>query len=74
MAQLTTAHGWVVPHDSRGTDIAIQCPACGFPVLITHGPVATRGISADNAAECRKCLAKWWIELRNGDTWYLHRV
>ena len=74
MPQLTTTAGWAVPHDSHGNNTAVQCPACGFPVLITRGPVATRGISADNAAECRTCLAKWWIEVRNGDTWLLHRA
>ena len=70
---LKTEYEVDIEHDYRGTDLAFSCPACGYPVLATLGPVATRGRTEDKPVPCKKCMTKYWVE-GNAPAFTLRRV
>jgi hypothetical protein len=50
-----------VPCDAFGNNVALKCPKCGHPV-VAIAREHQRGSGATNAAECRECGLKCWIE------------
>lgn len=58
--------GNAFPCDAHGNNVAIKCPKCSHPLLITVRPNG-RGSDKEHRAKCMGCGLQTWVDVKAED-------